>query len=420
MGDLERMDGGPRSVIVVGAGIVGLSTAWFLQERGVQVTVVDREGIAAGSSWGNAGWLSPGLAIPLNEPAVLRYGLRTLLDRRAPLHVPASPDPRLWSFLARFAANCTTRSWTAAVRANLPLNEECLEAFDVLTANGVDAPTVDAPITALFETAGQAETLVAELDRLGDAGQRVSWTRLGGAELHERFPQVTSRIGAGVLLDGQRYADPGRFTESLARAVLARGGSIRHRFDVTAVRRHQHAYTVRSASGRTASANAVVLATGAWLGGLARKWGVRVPVRAGRGYSFTVPTDQPVPGPLYLPGIRVACTPYQGSLRVAGTMEFRKPGDPPHQARVDAIIASARPLLTGVDWKRRTDTWVGSRPVSADGRPVIGETGAPGLYVAGGHGMWGLTHGAITGRLLAEQITTGKQPEALRPFDPLR
>jgi len=420
MGDLDRMDGGPRSAIVVGAGIVGLSTAWFLQERGVRVTVVDRAGIAAGSSWGNAGWLSPGLSIPLNEPAVLRYGLRSLFDRQAPLHVPATLDPRLWHFLARFAANCTHRSWTRAVRANLPFNEECLEAFDVLTSNGVDAPTIDAPITALFETAAQARTLAAELNRLGDAGQRVSWTQLSGAALRERFPQVTDRIGTGIRIDGQRYVDPGRFVESLARAVVGRGGTIRHRFDVTAVRRHANAYTVQSENGQTVNANAVVLATGAWLGGFARKWGVRVPVRAGRGYSFTVPTDQPVPGPMYLPDIRVACTPYQGGLRVAGTMEFRPPDDPLYPARVDAIIASARPLLHGLRWEERTDTWVGSRPVSADGRPVIGEIGAAGLYVAGGHGMWGLTHGPVTGRLLAEQITTGKQPEALRPFDPLR
>lgn len=109
--DLVRIDGGPRTAVVVGAGVVGLSTAWFLQEHGVQVTVVDRAQVAAGASWGNAGWLSPALAIPLNEPSVLRYGLRSLLDRRAPLSIPASVDPGLWRFLLQFAGNCTWRSW---------------------------------------------------------------------------------------------------------------------------------------------------------------------------------------------------------------------------------------------------------------------------------------------------------------------
>src|SRR3954466_11865904 len=105
MGGGERIDGGPRSAIVVGAGIVGLSTAWFLQERGVEVTIVDRTGVAAGASWGNAGWIAPGLAIPLNEPTVLRYGLRALVNPAAPLHIPLTANPELWSFLARFAAH---------------------------------------------------------------------------------------------------------------------------------------------------------------------------------------------------------------------------------------------------------------------------------------------------------------------------
>ena len=95
MGGVERIDGGPRSAIVVGAGIVGLSTAWFLQERGVDVTVVDRTGVAAGASWGNAGWISPALTIPLNSPGVLRYGLRSLRDPAAPLHIPLTADSAL-------------------------------------------------------------------------------------------------------------------------------------------------------------------------------------------------------------------------------------------------------------------------------------------------------------------------------------
>lgn len=420
MHDINRIGDSPSSVIVVGAGIVGLSTAWFLQDRGVAVTVVDRDRVAAGASWGNAGWISPGLAIPLNEPDVLRYGLRSLFDRRAPLHVPPRLDPRLWAFFARFAAHCADRSWERAVRANLSLNEECHEAFDMLTANGVDAPTVDAPIMAVFETTAQADRLARDLERLVAAGQQLDYTALTGDDVRERLPQLMARIGAGIRLNGQRYVDPGLFTKSLARSVVDRGGTIRHGFDVRSVRRDGPGFTVRAANGDSAAADAVVLATGAWLPRLGRAHGVTVPVRAGRGYSFTVPTDEPVAAPIYLPDIRVACTPYRGGLRVAGTMEFRAPDAALDPARIDAIIESAQPLLTGVCWDARTDEWVGSRPISSDGRPVIGEVRDPGLFVAGGHGMWGLTQGPITGRLLAEQITTGKQPDALREFAPMR
>jgi len=414
----ERI-GSPRTAVVVGAGIVGLSTAWFLQEHGVGVTVVDRTGVAAGASWGNAGWISPGLTIPLNEPGVLRYGLRSLLNPAAPLHIPVTADPSLWSFLLRFAANCRWSSWTRAVHANRPLSEECIEAFDVLTAGGVAAETIEAPITAAFVSRSQAEGLLSELRRLADAGQPVDHTVLTGDELREHIPLAGPALTVGVRINNQRYVDPGRFVHALGRAVAARGAEIQAR-TVTAVRAHGSGVLVETQDGPPLTADVAVLAAGAWVSRLAAPHGVRMPVKAGRGYSFTVPVQRPVPGPIYLPDVRVACTPYQGALRVAGTMEFRGPDAPLVPARIEAIIASARPLLDGVAWDDRTDVWVGPRPVTTDGRPIIGATRTPGVYVAGGHGMWGLTQGPITGRLLAEQITTGKQPAALHDVSPLR
>lgn len=416
MNGVERIDGGPRSAVVVGAGIVGLSTAWFLQERGVEVTVVDRRGVAAGASWGNAGWVSPTLTIPLNDPAVLRYGLRSLFDASAPLHIPLSSGPRLLAFLARFALNCRMSTWTRAAKANVPLNEECLEAYDVLTANGVAVPTTDGPITALFETTHQAEHLMTELRRMAAVGQTVTVTGLSGAALREHVPLASAAITAGISVEGQRFVDPGRFVQALGDAVVGRGAELVIG-EVTDVRAEGATVTVDLAD-RSLTADTAVIATGAWLSKLTKPW-VRTPVQAGRGYSFTVPVDRPILGPIYLPDARVACTPYAGGLRVAGTMEFRSPDDPLQPPRVDAIIASAAPLLDGVDWDARTDVWVGPRPVTPDGRPLIGEV-AQGIYVAGGHGMWGLAHGPVTGRLLAEYITTGKQPEVLREFDPLR
>jgi D-amino-acid dehydrogenase len=413
----ERMDGGPRSAIVVGAGIVGLSTAWFLQERGVDVTVVDRSGVAAGASWGNAGWVSPALTLPLNSPSVLRYGLRALADPAAPLHIPMPPDSALGVFLMQFVANCRRSSWKRAVRANLPLNAEAIEAFDVLVANGVDAPVTDAPITALFRSTEHAERMMRELRQLENAGQTIPVTGLAGEALREQVPLASPAITAALSINGQRFVDPGRFVNALGQAVTQRGATMRT-LEVHGVYSSGNEVTVYPRNGEPLSADTAVIATGAWLSRLAGSR-IRVPVQAGRGYSFTVPVDRPIPGPIYLPDVRVACTPYNGALRVSGTMEFRDPHEPAIPARVGAIVASASPLLDGVRWAERSDVWVGPRPVTPDGRPLIGEMSS-GAYVAGGHGMWGLAHGPVTGRLLAEQITTGKQPEALRDFDPLR
>src|SRR6185312_4135556 len=408
---VERFDGGPRSVVVVGAGIVGLSTAWFLQERGVAVTVIDRDGAGVGASSGNAGWIAPGLTIPLNQPSVLREGIRSLLKPSAPLHIPWNADARLRMFLLRFAANSRRSAYHKTIRANLPLNEESIEAFDVLTGNGVDVPVTTSPITAVFENTGQADRVLGELCQLEEAGQTMFMTGITGSALYEQVPLASSAVTMGLNIHRQRHVDPGRFVKALASSVVDRGGVIRE-LDITDVLPSTNGVTAYSSRDDALTADAAVIATGAWLPRLARRW-VTVPVRAGRGYSFTVPIDRPMPCPIYLPDARVACTPYKGAMRVSGTMEFRHPDEPVVPERIQAIVDSTRPLLHGVRWGSLKDVRVGSRPVTADGRALIGQV-TQGIYVAGGHGMWGFTHGPVTGRLLAEQITTGKEPEALR------
>lgn len=408
----------PRSAIVVGAGVVGLSTAWFLQEHDVDVTVVDRVGVAAGASWGNAGYIAPALTIPLNEPHILRYGLRSMLKPTAAVRIPFTTDPRLWRFLMRFAANCRTSSWTRAVRANLALSEGCLEAYDTLVSNGVDATITDAPVTALFHSSDEADRHLEELRRFEKAGQPVSTTELTGAALRDEVPLASGAVAAGIRINEQRFVDPGRFVQALGRSVVERGATL-HTYEVADVRHSADGVSVHTGSGPVLNADVAVIATGAWLSRLVGRW-VRVPVQAGRGYSFTAPVDRPVAGPLHLPDARVACTPLNGQLRVTGTMELRDPDVPASEARADAIADSARPFLDGVRWAERSEVWVGPRPLSPDGRPLVGQVSEPGIYVAGGHGMWGMTHGPVTGRLLVEQITTGKQPAALREFDPLR
>ena len=414
----DGVGGTPRRVVVVGAGVVGLSTAWFLQERGVDVVVVDRDDVAAGSSWGNAGYLSPAFTVPLPEPAVLRYGLRALMDPDAALHVPATMDPKLWAFLLRFASKCTTGAWKRAMRSYTAVNDESLAAFDTMIEGGVDSVITEAPITAAFEKRDDVATLRHEFAMMEQVGQQVTVTEPSPAEAG--VPQLSSRIESVLRIEGQRFVDPGAFVTALARAVRARGGEIKAGFGVADVERRAEGTAVTSVDGERLTSDAVVLATGAWLNKLAGPLGVRTRVQAGRGYSFTVPTEHPVPGPVYLPTVRVACTPYQGGLRVAGTMEFRAPDAPLDEDRVKAIVRSAQPLLTGVAWEERKDDWVGSRPVTTDGLPLIGATRTPGVFVAGGHGMWGLTLGPLTGRLLGEQIVTGSRPAQLRPFDPLR
>ncbi|WP_152186707.1 NAD(P)/FAD-dependent oxidoreductase [Segeticoccus rhizosphaerae] len=412
---------GPAHVVVIGAGMVGLSTAWFLQERGVRVTVLDRNGIAAGSSWGNAGWVSPGLAIPLAEPSVIKYGVKAMLDPDSPLYVPVKPDPELLSFLVGFGRRCTMGQWRKAMAAYVPVNRRAIEGYDLLEAGGVKATSHEAPIMAAFLREEDAAGLRHEVELIREAGLELETSDVDGAALRSELPIVAPEVETAIRIAGQRFINPGEYVSAIADAVRDRDGDVQVGVNARTLRHGPGGITIEMHSGPPVRADAVVVATGAWLPELARAYGVRTRLRAGRGYSFSVPVDNPpVPCPVYFPFERVACTPIGDRLRIGGTMEFRGPDEPMHIERVEAIVKSGRPLLSGVDWDDRKDVWVGSRPVTVDGLPLVGATKAPGVWVAGGHGMWGVTLGPITGELLAEQMVTGVVPEALRPFDPVR
>jgi D-amino-acid dehydrogenase len=406
----------PQNVAVVGAGMVGLATAWFLQEHGVSVTVLEREDVAAGSSWGNAGWLTPGIATPLPEPAVFRYGLRAVLQPSSPVFIPPTADTRLLSFLARFARNCTAPRWKKAMQALVPINRGALTAFDMLHDKGVSAPTLEAKtFLAAYRAAEERATLLEELEHIHAAGQRIEFDVLNGDGAREVEPSLSDEVGAAILLHDQRFIDPGAYVHALADSVRDRGGHIRIGATVDDI-------TDRGTSVEVdgMAYDAVVAATGSWLGTLARRFGVRTIVQAGRGYSFSVPVEHVPSGPVYFPTQRVACTPLGNRLRVAGMMEFRDPDAPLDRRRISAIADAARPLLRGADFDARQNEWVGARPCTPDGLPLIGATRSPRVFVAGGHGMWGMALGPATGQLLARQIATGQTPVELVPFSPLR
>lgn len=411
----------PEHVIVVGAGMVGLSTAWYLQSERVRVSVVDRTGVAAGSSWGNAGYLAPALTLPLPDPAILATGIRAMLSPSSPVYVPPRADPKLIRFLAGFARHCTRRQWRSAMRVFARANDMALDAYDELA---VAEPTKPAqPFLAAFASHADRDALIGEFDAVKQMGGHVEFDLLERPDLAAMEPALGSSVECGLSLHHQRFINPPKYVGALADAVVARGGEIVDGVHVTDVERSGDGVVVRRSDGNHMTADAAVIANGTWMGDLVHGHGVRKIVQAGRGYSFTVYPDHVPHGPVYLPSQRVACTPLGGhddGLRVTGMMEFRKPSDALDQRRIRAIIDAAAPMFSGVDWSRRTDEWVGSRPCTTDGLPLVGPAATENVWVAGGHGMWGIALGPLTGKLLAARMMRGEIDPLLTAFDPLR
>jgi D-amino-acid dehydrogenase len=402
-----------------------------LQEAGFEVTVYDRREVGGGASAGNAGWICPAMVAPLPEPSVLRYGLASLLRPRSPLRIPPAALPATAPFLVAFAAHCTSRQWRSGVSKYAQLNAVALESYQALTDGGIKASVEDAAMFTAFERAEEAGPIRHELQAVADTGVNFTVDELTEADLERDQPLLGPRARYGLRITGQRFLQPLEFVRSLAAAVSDRGGTVVTGTEVLAVSgvtggarldARRAKFGANSVRGLPAvdEFDVCVLANGAWISRLASKIGVRTPVLAGRGYSFTVMTPEPLRQPLYLPALRVACTPAPGGMRVAGTMEFRKPDDPLDARRIEAIVRSARDFMPTIDWSARSGAWVGPRPVTADGLPIIGRAKEANTFVAGGHGMWGMTLGPATGRLLTELIVTGDCPQALLPFDPLR
>jgi D-amino-acid dehydrogenase len=405
--------------LVVGAGLVGLSCAFSLQGYGIEVVVADRGPVGAGSSWGNAGYVSPAHAVPLPDPSILGYGARAVLDPRSPVSLPLRGDWQRARFLAGLVRHCTRRSWRRGMAAYRPLNEAALAAYDAQQAAGVGAKAQPSEILSGFAAPAQAEALLAEMQGVVGSGQPVDLELLTGEQARQAEPHLSAAVRAGVRLRGQRYIDPAEYVTALAETVRTRGGRILEGTPVSSVARRGETVVAEAAEAEL-SADAVVLASGAWLNQLATPHGVRLPVHAGRGYSFTVPATPAPTQPIHFPAARLALTPVGSRVRVAGVMEFASPEDPPAPARIRSMVSALRPLVTGLDLDHRADEWVGPRPVAADGVPLLGASATEGVYVAGGHGMWGITLGPVTGALLARLVATGHTPRELTSLDPLR
>jgi D-amino-acid dehydrogenase len=300
-----------------------------------------------------------------------------------------------------------------------PLNEKVAESFERQRTGGVDVELVKGDVLACFSGHGSGAAFLHEIEGVVASGQSVEVDLLTAEQAREHEPHLSQRVTFGVRVRGQQYLTPSHYVTALAGAVRDRGAKILDNTAITGVERRGSTLVARGPQGEL-EADAVILANGAWISSLAADHGVRARVYGGRGYSFTLPCREALKGPIYFPAARVAVTPQGDRARLAGIMEFGSPDAPPHRRRIATMVRSVRPLIEGVDWDARSDDWMGPRPVSTDGLPLVGETRTPGIFMAGGHGMWGLTLGPLTGALLAERIVTGVTPPELAPLDPCR
>lgn len=409
----------PETVMVIGAGICGVSTAIWLRRAGHRVTLIDRAAPGAGASYGNAGLMAQWALVPVSTPGLIRTGLKYLADPGSPLFLQWRRLPEMLPWLAQFSRRANDRDTRHTAQALLPLVGDSVDQHRALaTGTGAEKWLQNSDVSFAYPT------------RAAFDADRYSWAlreEIGlrpeiveGPKVQEAEPILGDTIRCLAVLRGHGHiADPGAYVTALARGFEGMGGHI-VRADVKdfEIENGQIA-AVDTDAGRFACDRAV-LAAGIHSRPLMRKLGLKVPLMAERGYHlmFRNPSQMPR-NPMMMTTGKFAVTPMQGGLRCAGTVEFAHPDSPPSPKPLRLLRRHAARAFPGLRHDA-VEEWVGSRPSTPDSLPLIGEIGTTGIFAAFGHQHVGLTAGPKTGRWVAGLIS-GQPPNTdLSPYDPGR
>ena len=406
---MTQPTGSSRHVAIVGAGIVGVATAIWLQRDGHTVTLIDRLGPGEGASHGNGGVLASCAMVPVTGPGLLKKAPRMLLDPDQPLFMKWGYLPRLLPWLRKYLSVANEADTRRISQAIAGVVGDSLEEHQSL-AKGTGAEKWIVPSDYLYlykdRSAFEGDALAWDIRRT----HGVAWEELDGPALRAFDRVYATDQSFGVRLpDHGRISDPGKYVKALAAHVEDAGGDV-VTGTVKGFERDGAKLTGVRIGDDVLDCDAAVLATGAWSGPLARELGLKVPLESERGYHIELWEPSIMPAtPVMIASGKFVATPMEGRLRLAGIVELGGLDAPPSKAPFDLLRRAAKAAMPGLTWARETE-WMGHRPAPADSIPVIGAVpGIEGAYTAFGHHHIGLTSGPKTGRLLA-QIISGRQP----------
>lgn len=409
-------------VVVVGGGIIGLCSAYYAQKSGHEVTVIDNQPEGASStSTGNAGMIVPSHFVPLAAPGMIQMGLKMLLNPKSPFgfKFPPTLDQLLWTL--SFAKAATKQHVANTETILRDLNYGSRKEYESLTEEiGVGIELRKDGLLMLCQT---SETLAHEgemakrANEIGLKAEVLNREQLGSLDPDTRYDVA----GAVHFLDDASLT-PTNLLAKLRETLAANGAKLLFGEQLTSVQyRGSKVSKVTTGSGEF-ECDELVVATGAWSGYVAKLFGRKLPMLAGRGYGFTVPNPPSMPKVCaILTEARVAMTPMADGLRFTGTMELGPPSDAINQNRLAGIREGVRrflPEFQAADLESLS-IWQGNRPCSPDGLPYIGRI-SENVTVATGHGMMGLSLGPITGKLVAELISGQPTSLPLQQLDPNR
>jgi D-amino-acid dehydrogenase len=404
-------------VVVVGSGLIGVTTAYFLRRRGHDVTVIDRqEGAGRETSFANGGLLTPSMSDPWNAPGSWRALLASLARSDSPLQLRMRALPSLTSWGIRFLRNSRPTPFRRNTLGNLQLALYSIEVMRALRAStGIEYGREALGTLRVFRERAPMDRAIAASDHLISAGLKLRALPTNEViALEPALAPIAPRIAGAIHYPADESGNAYRFCVALAEHARNLGVEFRFETEVTSIEVRSGRVTAVISAKERFVADAYVVAAGSYGAPLLKQAGIDLPVRPAKGYSITFDPTSPLRIPIVDDALHAVIVPLEGKIRVAGTAEFSGYDLTLPAVRIRNLHKLVRQVLPqeNVD-PAAAKAWCGLRPLSADGVPIIGATPLANLYVNTGHGHLGWTLAAGSGELLA-MLMSGETP-AIEP-----
>ncbi len=410
-------------VTIIGGGVIGLCSAYYLQKEGYGITVIERGDITDGCSFGNMGYMSPSHFVPLASPGIIAEGLKHMLSSSSPFYV----KPRLNRDLMQWGYHFWKSSNTATVKKNAPhlndllrlsrhlINEMRNEIGDVFSMEEKGCLMM----CKLQKTLDHEFHLADDAEKFG-----LKVVRLNKDEVQKLEPDVELDVAGAVLFKDDCHFNPGKMMMVLKKYLENKGVQFQLHTTVTGFERSNHNISSVITDKGKFDIEQMVLATGSWLPVVAKMMGIKLLLQPGKGYSHTYEhVEKNIKYPAILVDGRCAITPWGHQLRIGGTMELSGINNKVLINRMQGIYDSATHFYPGLKIKMPPlhKIWNGLRPVTPDGLPYIGNvSNFDNVIIAGGHAMLGISEGTGTGKLVSEIIHHKTASIEMSAFNPQR
>ena len=402
-------------VVVLGSGVVGVTSAWYLAQAGHEVTVIDRaEGPALETSYANAGQVSPGYASPWGAPGIPLKAAKWLMMRHAPLILRPGLDPLAWQWLGQMLSNCRAEAYAVNKARMVRIAEysrDCLMALRQLTGLHYDERTQGT--LQLFRTQAQLDGIGKDLAVLRDYGVPYEVLDVAGCiAVEPGLATARDPFVGGLRLPHDETGDCFKFTNILAAKAQEAGVRFDYGVSITGLEREGNRIRAVHTSQGTITADAFVVAMGSFSAALLRPLGITLPVYPIKGYSLTIPIIDAARAPestVLDETYKVAITRLGDRIRVGGMAEisgYNRKLDPRRRETLEMVVES---LFPGAGATQEAEFWTGMRPMTPDSTPIIGGTSFANLWLNTGHGTLGWTMACGSGQVLAD-IMSGRKP----------